>query len=835
MIKMKPQKGLTSREIEARLKKYGKNEIKREERVSPFKILISQFTSPIILLLIGAAILSFSVNFFKGESYFDSILILSIVFAAGTAGFIQDYKAERAVEALQKMATPFAKVIRDGKEREIDSTEIVPGDLIVVEGGDVVPADAEIIDGKLEVDESVLTGESRAEKKKTGDKIFKNCPVYTGRAVARVFNTGMKTRVGEIASRMQKIKEGETPFQSHMKRFTRKIVGITALVIVITFVVGFGKFGIMEAALIAVSLAVAAIPEDLPAVITIALSLGARDMAKKNALIRRLAITESIGSVDIICTDKTGTLTEGKMKVKNMWLLKESKKARDLAIKCCCYCNDAKRILKNGKERWVGDETDIALKQYSLSSMKERGKRIDEIPFSSARKMMTVVQDIGKKIIFSKGAPEVIIKKSGKCLIGERVVKLDEKLRKTVLEKNKEFASKGYRVLGMAYKNFDKLKERDLIFIGLAVLSDPPRPEAKKAIEECHLAGIRTIMITGDNPLTAESIANEVGMKTEGIVTGGELDKMSETELRKYLKRGVNIFARTTPIHKLRILEALQKQGHVVAMTGDGVNDALSLKKADIGTAMGIKGTEVAKEASDIVLLDDNFATIRNAVGEGRRIFDNIRKFVNYLLTCNVAEVIVILFATIFPPIISGHPAILLFPVQILWINLITDGLPALALSVDPARPDTMKRKPRKRTEGIINKRLALLIPCMGLEMSLILIGTFLVALPFGIDRARTALFTGFVIYELVRIAVIRHNEKLSSLKDWFANKFLVYSLILSLGLQLILIYSPLNTCFRIVPLGSYEWGILIGGAAIGFILGILITSVIDKLTKEKY
>ncbi len=822
------KKGLTSQEVKEKLK-YGKNEIKREKKVSPFKMLISQFISPIIILLIGAAILSFSVNFFKGEGFFDSILILIIVFAAGIAGFVQDYKAERAVEALQKMATPKAKVIRDGKEQEINSTEIVPSDLIVVEGGDVAPADAQIIEGKLEIDESILTGESRAEKKKEDDKIFKNCPVYTGRVIAKVFNTGMKTKVGKIASKMQEIKEVETPFQSHMKKFTRRIVGITSLIIVITFAIGFNKFGFLEAGLIAVSLAVAAIPEGLPAVITIALSLGARDMVKKNALVRRLAITESIGSADVICSDKTGTLTEGKMKVRKTWLIEENKKAKDLATKCCCYCNDAKESLKDKEKIWVGDETDIALKQYSLNSIKEEGKRIDEIPFTSAREIMTVAQDLGKKIIFSKGAPEIIVEKSNRCLIGKKVVELDSKLKEQILSKNKQFARKGYRVLGLGYKSYKKLDEENLIFIGLVILSDPARPEAKEAIAECYSAGIRTIMITGDNPLTAKSIADEVDIKTKGVLTGNDLDNMDENELGESLKKGINIFARATPFHKVKILEALSKQGHIVTMTGDGVNDALALKKADVGTAMGIKGTEVAREASDIILLDDNFATIRNAIKDGRRIFDNIRKFVNYLLTCNVAEVAVVLLTIIFLPFIP------LFPVQILWINLITDGLPALALSIDPARPDIMKRKPRKKKEGIINKKLGMLIGGMGSLIVLESIAVFLIILPLGVDKARTALFTGFIMYEFVRIAVIKYNEKLPSLKDWFANKFLVYSLILSLGLQLTLIYSPLNTYFKIVPLGLYEWSVLIAGTIIGFILGISIAWVINKVTKEEY
>ncbi|OYT43283.1 MAG: calcium-translocating P-type ATPase, PMCA-type [Candidatus Aenigmarchaeota archaeon ex4484_56] len=824
-------KGLTGKEAEERLRKYGKNEIKKEKKVSPIKLFISQFISPIILLLIVAAVLSFSVNFLKHETYFDSLLILVIVFAAGIAGFVQDYKAERAIEALQRMASPKAKVIRDGKEQEIDSTDIVPDDLIVVESGDIIPADAVIVEGKLEIDESVLTGESKSITKKNKDRIYSNCSVYTGRCIAKVFATGMKTEIGKIASKMQEIKEEETQFQSHMKKFTKKIVGLTTLIIVITFCIGFNKFGILEAGLIAVSLAVAAIPEDLPAVITIALSLGAKNMVRRNALVRRLAITESVGCVDIICTDKTGTLTEGRMKVRDIWLIKENKESKNLAIDCCLYCNNAKQILDGKKKKWIGDETEIALKQ--LSNKKITSSRIDEISFSSKRKMMSVVYKIdNKKIIYSKGAPEVIIDKCSKALVGNRIVKLNEKLKRDILKKNEEFASKGYRILGLAYKNYEKEIEKNLIFIGLVVLSDLPRPEVKNAVRECRSAGIRIIMITGDNPLTARAVAEEVGIKSEGVVTGDELDKLNDDELKNILKKGINIFARTDPFHKLRILEILKKENHTVAMTGDGVNDALALKKADVGIAMGIRGTEVSKEASDIILLDDNFATIKNAVKEGRRIFDNIRKFVNYLFSCNIAEVLVILFATLFPPIVRNHSAILLYPVQILWINLITDGLPALALSIDPARPDIMRRKPRKKEEGIINKKLALLTGSIGVELSLIILSIFFIILPMGIDKARTALFTGFIIYEIVRIAVIRYNEQLIRLKDWLANRYLIYSIILSLCLQLVLIYSPLSTYFKIVPLGIYEWCVLITGSLILFIFGVVTSKIINKISK---
>ena len=821
--------GLTDKEAKRRLEIYGENKIERKKKVSPIELLIDQFKSPVILLLIVAAVVSMVVDFIHGETSIDSILILVIVVAASIAGFVQDYKAERTIEALEKMAAPTARVIRNGKEKEIKATELVPGDIIVLSGGDIIPADADILNGKLELDESMLTGESRAVKKGNGKKIFSGCSVYSGNAVAKVYATGMSTEMGKLAAKMEEIKEEETPFEKKMESFTKKIVILTIAIIIITFAISLGKFGLLESFLIAVSLAVAAIPEDLPAIVTIALSLGARDMAQKNALVRRLVVTESIGSVDVICTDKTGTLTLGEMKVTGMWFMGESDKAKNLAMKTCYFCNDAKIIIKDNEERWVGDETDIALREYALDKVNKNGKRIDEIPFSSEIKMMAVAYKIGnEKIVFAKGAPEVIVDKCDKALVNGKIVKMTAKTRKGILEENGKFAFKGNRVLALAYKEFSKPLDKGLIFIGLVILSDPPRPEVRKAIAECYSAGIRVIMITGDNPKTALAIADKVGIESGKAVTGDELDKMSEDELEKVLAN-TNVFARTTPFHKTRILKVLQKLGHIVAMTGDGVNDSLALKKADVGVAMGKRGTEVAKEASDIILLDDNFATIRNAVKEGRRIFDNIRKFVDYLLTCNVAEVMVVLIATAWLPFIS------LYPVQILWINLITDGLPALALAVDPPRPDVMKRKPRKKVEGIINKKLAMLIGGIGVKKSLVILGTFLAVLPLGEAKARTVLFTAFILYEFVRIAVIRYNEKLSSLKDWLANKYLVVSLLASLALQVALIYTPLGQYFKVVPLGWYEWGVLIAGTTLGFILGIAIAWAIDKITKEEY
>lgn len=823
--------GLSQKEVQKRLQQYGPNKIKRTKKVSPVKILLSQFASPLTLILIGAAVLSFLVNYYRGESYFDAILIMAIVLASGIAGFIQDYKAEKTVEALKKMATPKAKVIRDGKQQEIKVTSVVPGDLILLSGGDVISADAKIKKGSLEVNEAVLTGESKSVKKKKDNEIYSGCSVLSGQGRAEVFATGMETQVGQIAKEMQNIEEARTPFQKHMQKFTRKLVYLTVFIILITFLIGFEKFGIIEAGLIAVSLAVAAIPEGLPAVITLALSLAAKSMAAKNALIRKLAITESVGSITTICTDKTGTLTEGKMKVKNIWNPEKGKNIKDLAAQCAYYCNDTQTVTKQGEEKKVGDETDIALKIYSENKIKETGQREDEESFTSKRKMMSVLQNLdGKKRIFTKGAPEVVIEKCTSVITEDgKIKKLTSSLKKEILSKNKKLASQGYRILALAYKDSNKLKEEDLNFISLIYLNDPIRKEAKRSVKECQTAGIRNIMITGDNPLTAQAIAKEVGIKSEEVFTGEDLDQMDEDKLTEILQNNNNIFARTSPFHKLQILKSLQAQEQVVAMTGDGVNDALALKKADVGVAMGIKGTEVSKEASDIILLDDNFATIRNAIKEGRRIFDNIKKFVNYLLTCNLAEVLVILVATVTLPFVA------LFPVQILWINLITDGSIALALSLDPAQPNVMKRNPRPKNEGIISKKLGTLMVVNGIQMAVILLSVFFLALKMGLpeERARTILFTGFILFEFVRLGIIKHNEKLNSLKDWLTNRFLLYSLVGSVFLQLLIIYVPsLAIRFKITPLHPLDWVILLISTAIGFALGVGITKLLYKETR---
>ncbi len=831
--------GLTWEEARERLKIYGRNEIRRVKKRSPLMILLSQFTSPVILILIIAAFISLVTGFLSQRtSFIDPALILLIVLISGVAGFLQEYKSEKTIEALQKMAAPKAKVVRSGRFAEIGASQLVPGDLILLETGDVVPADAKLTEAfALKVDEASLTGESIPVGKKAGDEVYMNTFVNTGRAKAIVKATGMATRVGRIAGKLEEIEEEPTPFQKEMAKFSRKVTWAIIFLIFVMSAVSFLKYELSTSLLLAVSLAVAAIPEGLPAVLVLSLTMGAKAMAKRNALVRRLAAIESIGAVDVICTDKTGTITESEMRVTVIFTdreievenVEEAGEDLKLILMCSALCNNSKVLYEDGKRIYSGDKTEIALRKVAeeFGFVKEKldieYRRVYEIPFTSERKMMSVVVEKGeKKLVFSKGAPEVLISRCSKVYHQGKVISLDENKMHEILRKNESLASKGLRVLGFAFKELGEGEaEENLVWLGLQGMIDPPRKEVYKAIEECKTAGIRVIMITGDSPLTAKAIAGEVGLESSGVVLGSEIDKLSSEELEEKLASGINIFARTSPMHKLRILEVLQRDSRV-AMAGDGVNDALALKKADVGIAMGIRGTEVAKEASDIILLDDNFASIVAAVREGRRIFDNLRKFINYLFTCNFAEVAVIFLATIF--LTLREPVLL--PVQLLWINLVTDGLPALALGIDPASPDIMNRPPRKKGEGILSKRLSLQILIIGIELTALLFLIFFLTLDSGESIARTAIFTGFVLYEFARITGIRFQERLSL----FSNKLLLLSLVASLMLQLLIIYTPANVFFHIEPLGFHEWVILIFGTVFGFILTAVTVLMISKL-----
>ena len=653
----------------------------------------------------------------------------------------------------------------------------------------------------------------------------------------------MQTKVGAIATKLQTITEEQTPFQKEINDFSKKISLVIAAITVIVLLVSLLKYDLYFSLLTAISLAVAAIPEGLPAVVVLVLALGAKNMSNNHALIRKLSVTESIGSIDVICTDKTGTLTQNEMNVTNLYINGKQYtpdqidgKATDFKqiFICSALCNDSEIGYKNQNKIYLGEQTEVALRKiseqygYIKEDLEKHFKKVNEIPFTSQRKMMSVIynQD-GKLTMYSKGAPEVLIEKCTRTINDGTTREMTPTDKETILQQNKEYASHALRVLGFAYKQTkaaDDDSEENLTWLGLQAMIDQTRPGVAKAIEDCHAAGIRVIMLTGDNPITAKAIADSIGLQSNGYLEGKDLDQLSDEELDAKLANEVNIFARISPFHKLRILETLTKNNRV-AMTGDGVNDALALRKADVGIAMGIKGTEVAKEASDMILLDDNFVTITSAVKEGRRIFENVRKFINYLSVCNLAEVALLLIATVF--LTLKEPVLL--PVQLLWVNLLTDGFPALALGIDPATPNIMTEPPRSKGESIINKRLAWLISVIGLKKTVVLFATFFLLLPMGEDIARTALFTGFILYEFVRIASIRYLDELT----WLSNKWLLTALIGSVILQLVIIYTPLNQYFHIVPLGLYEWIILLGGVAIGFILAIALTKIILKYVKE--
>lgn len=809
------ENGLEEERAKELLKKYGKNEIAIEKKFSAIKLFIQQFANLLIIILIFAAVLSYVIGVFAHEErIIDSVLILVIVFLNAIFGFVQDYKAEKSIEALKRMSAPKAKVIRNGKLKEISSLNLVPGDLVILEEGDVVPADVRLIEThELLIDESSLTGESEGVEKSTevlkedtpiferSNMAYMNTVVLRGRGKGIVVATGKQTEIGKIAEELKEEEKEETLFQKELNVLGKNIASIIFFLISIIAIIQiiFGT-NIIVVILTSAALAVAAIPEGLPAVVTLSLAFGTRKMLRENCLVRRLSTVETLGSVDVICSDKTGTITEGRMRVEKIYYngkIRDAEENAPLLYLIGLLCNNATEEF--------GDPTEVALihiaKQHKISG---RGyKRVDEVPFTSERKMMSVVCKRGKeKHVFTKGAPEVVINICNKIYENGKLKKLTKKKKKEILEANEKLAKSGLRVLAFAY---GKEVERNMIFVGLQGLRDPPRKEVPDAISLCKSAGIRVMMITGDNKFTAKAIAYDVGIKSE-VLEGFEIDKMKDSELSKKLEN-VSIFARVTPHHKLRILKLLQSKGHVVAMTGDGVNDALAIKKADVGISMGIKGTEVAKQTADMILLDDNFATIVEGIKRGRAIFRNIRNFVNYLLSSNIAEIIVVFVASLFRylPITA---------VQLLWINLLTDGLPAIALGLDEPRRDEMKRKPRKLKEGVINKQLRRSILFVGVIISIIVLLLFFLYLPYGLKKARTVVFTAFVFYEILRLLYIRRLDNL----PYLSNKYLLFAVFTSILLQLLVLYTPLSIIFGVVALSIFDLLIIVALGIVGFL-----------------
>jgi len=810
--------GLSSEEAERRLADVGENDIVSGGGRSAFGIFTAQFDSVLIRVLVVAALLSV----WAGHTV-DAVLIAVIVVANGVFGFVQDYRAERSLEELRGIAAPTATVRRDGVETGIDATNVVPGDIVVLTGGDVVPADGRVLETTdFEVDEATLTGESMPVSKSSEpveagtpvaervSMVYKGTSVTRGKAVVVVTSTGMETEVGGIAEELASTEKTRTPLQNELNRLGKSLgVGVVALSAVVAPILLLRGTGTVQAVLTAVSLAVAAVPEGLPAVVTLTLALGVRRMSNENALVRSLPAVESLGSVDVICTDKTGTLTEGEMTVSRLWVHDEvvgMDKEGDkdsLLLRAGVLCNDATPD--------DGDPTEQALvraaekRGIDVEALRSEKPRVEEVPFSSERKWMGTVHEDGEKggrVGYVKGAPGTVLSNSNRILTADGVVELNDGMRRKVEEKVKAFGDDALRVLGVAYVDEPDDAEAlgdALVFVGLTGMIDPPRDEVAEAIEATRKAGIDVKMVTGDNVRTAGAIADELGFDAE-VLEGSDVEGMDNTELRERVD-SVNVFARASPEHKVRILRALQDRGHYVAMTGDGVNDAPALKNADVGVAMGVRGTDVARQASDMVLLDDNYATIESAVERGRAIFDNVWKFVAYLLSANVAEVAVVFVASLY-----GY--LLLPAVQLLWINLLTDGLPALALGADPKSGDVMERPPREPDRGIVGRPMLELIGGTGAVTSVVTLGLAFVILD-GADAvtpyAMTMVFTGFVVLEFAKLYVIRWLRETPTV----SNPWLATAVGASIVLQASVLYTPLRRYFGTVPLGVADLTLL--------------------------
>ena len=857
--------GITSADAQVRLRTYGQNKLAKKKDYTILKILIGQFKS----FLVGLLILAMLVSYFIGE-HIDAYVIGIIVILNALLGFIQEYRADKAVESLKKLSAPKAHVMRDGRVQEIDATQLVPGDILVLAEGDRIPADARLIEAlNLEVNESALTGESNPVSKQSevlsdanltiGDKknmVFMNTVITRGRGTAIVVETGMSTEIGLIAKSISEQKAPETPLQKKLG-VVAKNLGFAALAVSgAVFALGIFRGGeIVEMFTAAVSLAVAAVPEGLPAVVTITLALGLRRMSKANALIRKLPVVETLGSATVICSDKTGTLTKNEMTVEQIYtsgnLIKVSgqgynpsgdfslgakkinvvgSKSLALALRSGTLCTTAELYNDETKGWYInGDPTEGALivsarkAGFSKDALKAEHKFISELPFDSDRKMMSVIYELkNKRIAYIKGAPEIFLDKATHVYTDRGIKKLTKAERDKIHKVMEDMSNNALRVLATGYKyvSADKDKytpeevEKHIVFVGLQAMIDPARPEAKPAIAKCTNAGIKTIMITGDHASTASAIARELGiLNGDGkIVVGKDLDDLSEEQLEE-LVESVRVFARVSPEHKLRIVYALKKKGHVVAMTGDGVNDAPALKAADIGVAMGINGTDVAKDSADMVLSDDNFASIVSAVEEGRGIFDNIKHFIRYLLSSNVGEVM-----AIFVAMLIGLP-LPLIAVQILLMNLLTDGLPALALGVDPPVKGIMNRPPRNPKEGAISRDTWMFSIIVGLTMMVGTVGIFWLNLDGGLDHARTLAFTTLVMFQMFNIFNSRAER--SILKDthaFFNNKMLLLAILGSISLQVLIVHWPvLQTYFETVGLSAIDWmtAVLIGASVI--------------------
>ncbi len=862
------KKGLSTEEVLARQEKFGKNELREKKKKTFFQMFLDQFKDFLVIILLVAALISIIVGIITGEGLVDGFVILAIVILNSVLGVSQEQRASNALAALKKMSSPHAKVLRDGTIKDVSSVDLTVGDIVYLETGDYVAADMRLLEStNLKIDESALTGESNPVEKDasityTEDRVlaerfnltYMSTLVSYGKAIGMVTEIGMETEIGKIATLLDSVEEGKTPLQKTIDAFAKVLGFICIGVSIIVFALGVIEGNdIFEIFLTAIALAVAAIPEGLTAVITVVLALGMQRMVKRHAIIKNLSTVETLGQATVICSDKTGTLTQNEMTVKKVFdltndydvsgtgyssegeLLLKGKKVTsnanlDYIFKTCLLCNDA--ILEDQKV--LGDPTEgallvLALKAgFKLDTRESLFPQLNEYSFDSTRKMMTSINKINdKNIILTKGAADQLVKRCNRVLLNGEIVNLTKKELKLIQDKVDEYSSAAYRVLGYAYSETDTPQsmelEQDLIFVGLTAMIDPPRPEAKEAISECHHAGIRVMMITGDHLLTAKAIASELGILKPGHIalSGEDTEKMSDEEFEEAILK-CDVFARSTPKDKIRIVEVLQKNGEVVAMTGDGVNDSPALKQADIGVAMGITGTEVSKEASNMILTDDNFASIVSAVEEGRIIYSNIRKFTIYLISCNIGEILIIFLAMVFSFLFQygGETVIPLMAIHLLWINLMTDSFPAFALGMEKGEKGIMDQAPRRNTENLLNKPTLIKVFVQGFGLALAALTSFYLGTHVfsgaTLEQARTMIFVTIVFGELFRTYAARSETKFIFQSNPFANKYVNLSVVFSIILLMALVYiQPLANIFKIEALSIVE---LLTALALGFV-----------------
>ena len=857
------KQGLTEKEVKKRLEKHGPNELQEGKRTPAIAVFFAQFKDFMVLVLLAATLISG----FLGE-YVDAVAIMAIVFVNGVLGFFQERRAEKSLHALKELSTPYVSALRDGSWKKIQSKELVPGDIMKFSSGDRIGADVRIVEAKsLEIEESALTGESipvvkQADKLRKPDvslgdisnMAFMGTIVTRGSGVGVVVGTGMNTAMGKIADMLESAGSLSTPLQRRLEELGKILIIVALLLTVLVVAVGVLQGHELYSMFLAgVSLAVAAIPEGLPAIVTVALSIGVQRMIKQKSIVRKLPAVETLGCASVICSDKTGTLTQNKMTVTHMWsggkiykvsgigyvpegvftrdereIKPKDEKILEQMLVFGALCNTSEIALKDGHYVLDGDPTEGALLTaarkggYSNDWLSGQYRVVAEFPFDSVRKMMTViVEDKEKKqFVITKGAPDVLIDRSSHLMYDARSAPFSGEKKAETEAVLKELASQALRTIAIAYKPLKpgekptmEQAEKNLTMLGLSGMIDPPRPEVRQAIKECREAGIKTVMITGDHVETAKAIAKDLRLlpKKGRVMDGKTLNELTEKELIETVD-DVYVFARVSPEHKLKIVKAFQENGHVVAMTGDGVNDAPAIKQADIGVAMGVTGTDVAKEASSLILVDDNFATIKSAIKEGRNIYENIRKFVRYLLASNVGEILVMLFAMLLALPLP------LVPIQILWVNLVTDGLPAMALGMDQPEGDLMRRKPRHPKEGVFARKLGWKVVSRGFLIGAATILAFIIVYhrnPENLPYAQTVAFATLVLAQLIHVFDCRSETSVFS-RNPFENIYLLGAIISSIFLMVIVIYyPPLQPIFKTVPITPGDWMLIIGMSGI--------------------